>query len=444
MNQYTPRRRRLLGAAAATIATGLIGVRTGPALAAASEDPVAMLRRHVDPLGDLSNLARVVGDARVVGLGEASHSAHEFFTLKQNVFQRLVAAKGFTTFVLEASWHTGLRLNDYVVNGVGDPAQIMRAEFQGQYIFWNTQEYLDLITWMRRYNTSRRGQHVLRFVGNDLGYPGPRPFQEVTGYLRHQRPELVARIEALYSSLKPAADLQAGPWMRDQLTKTQEARQADADHATAALNLVRDHGRPTRAGHRDSRAHAWAVQNAVAIAQSFTAYAFPDTQFSERMRFRDRAMADNTAWWLNHHDGKILLASNNGHVAYTSDDPAEFPQPVGSFLREKLGRDYINIGVTFGRGTVNALPDFFTEQPQTYTVTPPPPGHNEHILEQVHRRDYVLDMRTVRSAAHEWLDIARPTRSYGLYWSTDNPLTALARSYDILIHLHDVRAGHLR
>ncbi|GGO13815.1 erythromycin esterase family protein [Micromonospora parathelypteridis] len=444
MNRYTPDRRRLLGAAAGTIATGLIGVPTGPAHAAASGDPVATLRRHANPLGDLSNLVRVVGDARIVGLGEASHSAHEFFTLKQNIFERLVAAKGFTTFVLEASWHTGLLLDDYVVNGVGDPAQIMREEFQGQYIFWNTQEYLDLITWMRRYNTDRRGQHALRFVGNDLGYPGPRPFEEVLGYLRRHRPELVARIEALYSSLRPAAAVQAGPWMGHQLTKTLEARQVDADHATTALSLVQDHGRPIRADHRDSRAHAWAVQNAVAIGQSFTAYAFPDTQFSERMRFRDRAMADNTAWWLNHHHGKILLASNNGHVAYTSDDPTEFPQPVGYFLREQLGPDYINIGVTFGRGTVNALPDFFTEQPQTYTVTPAPPGHNEHTLEQVHRHDYVLDMRTVRPAAREWLGIARPTRSYGLYWSTDDPLTALARSYDILIHLHDVRAAHLR
>ncbi|MFD3728900.1 erythromycin esterase family protein [Streptomyces sp. NPDC058671] len=436
-------RRRLLSLAAATVvSSGSLGAGTAAAGSSSAAEPVDALNRGARPLSDLKALGRMVGDAHVVGLGEASHSAHEFFTLKHRVFRHLVATKGFTTFALEASWSTGLRLDAYVTRGIGDPVQIMRDEFQGQYTLWNTKEYLDLILWMHRYNLTHPDRPQLRFVGNDLGYAGPDAFDHVTDDLATHRPDLAERISDLYAGLKPATGTQAGPWMLAQLTKELPARRAEADRADAALALLRNHGRPHTIDRDTDRAHAWALQNATAIAQSYTAYAFPDEQFPERMRYRDRAMAANTAWWLQHKDGRILLASNNSHVAYTSDNPDEFPEPTGAFLRTQLGPDYVNIGLTFNQGTVNALPDF-TAQPQEYTVTPAPQGHNEHTLDKLCHRDFTIDLRTAPPAARTWLAAARPTRSYGLYWSTDDPATALGHSYDILIHLHQVEAAHL-
>jgi len=119
------------------------------------------------------------------------------------------------------------------------------------------------------------------------------------------------------------------------------------------------------------------------------------------MRYRDASMAANTAWWLRHRGGRILLASNNGHVACVSESP-EFPEPVGAFLRRELGDGYVSIGLTFDEGTINAPP-----------------------------------------AAKDWLSLARPTRSYGLFWSSEPATTALAHAYDAVIHLHTVRAADL-
>ncbi|MEV8320995.1 erythromycin esterase family protein [Streptomyces sp. NPDC059900] len=436
-------RRRLLGSATAVLAAGALGTGTAAASAPSAGEPIGALNRSALPLNDLDGLGRMIGDARVVGLGEASHSAHEFFVLKQRLFRHLVTTRGFTTFVLEASWSTGLRLDAYVTRGTGDPAQIMREEFQGQYVFWNTREYLDLIRWMRRYNTTHPDRPQLRFVGNDLGYAGPDAFERVTDYLTTHRPDLAGRMKDLYAELKPAAGTQSGPWMFTQLTKELSARQAEADRAVAALALLRDHGRPHVAGRDTQRAYTRALQNATAITQSFTGYAFPNEQFPERMRYRDRAMAANTAWWLRHEGGRILLASNNGHVAYTSDNPDEFPEPTGAFLRDRLGPDYVSIGLTFNQGTVNALPEPTAQQPLEYPVDPAPEGYNEHTLDKLRHRDFTIDMRTAPAAARAWLAAARPTRSYGLYWSSDDPETALGRSYDILIHLHQVQAAHL-
>ncbi|MFC8870542.1 erythromycin esterase family protein [Streptomyces sp. NPDC057148] len=101
------------------------------------------------------------------------------------------------------------------------------------------------------------------------------------------------------------------------------------------------------------------------------------------------------------------------------------------------------IGLTFDRGTVNALPEFTAQRPESCTVAPAPAGHNEHTLDKVRHRDFSIDLRTAPPVARAWLAEARPTRSYGLYWSTGAPETALGRSYDILVHLHRVKDAHI-
>ncbi|WP_129840952.1 erythromycin esterase family protein [Streptomyces sp. RFCAC02] len=439
MRHIRPARRLIALSAVTVLAAGALGTGTAAARSPHRDGgPAEALNRAARPLGDLASLGRMIGDARVVGLGEASHSAHEFFTLKQRVFRHLVEAKGFTTFALEVSWSTGLRLDAYVTRGAGDPARIMDEEFVGEYAFWNTEEYLDLIHWMRHYNVTHPDRPRLRFVGNDLGYAGPEAFDQVTDYLARHRPALADRVAALYEGLRPADGTQAGAWMAAQRAGDIDARRAQAERADAALALLRDEAAPA------DGAYARAVQNATAIAQSFTAYAYPDERFPERMRYRDQVLAANTAWWVRNEGGRVLLASSNGHVGYVSDNPEMFPRPAGAFLRDDLGDDYVSVGLTFNEGTINALPDFLAQQPGTYTVDPAPEGYNEHTLDRVRLRDFSIDLRTVPRAAREWLGEARPTRSYGLYWSTEAPEIALGASYDILVHLHEVEAGHLR
>src|SRR5215467_12689413 len=59
------------------------------------------------PLDDLQPLQRIVGHASIVGLGEATHGSHEFFTMKQRLLEFLVEKMGFTMFAMEGSWSAG-------------------------------------------------------------------------------------------------------------------------------------------------------------------------------------------------------------------------------------------------------------------------------------------------------------------------------------------------
>lgn len=119
-----------------------------------------------DKVTDLESLRRMVGNARIVALGEGTHGTREFFQLKHRITQHLATEMGFTVFAIEANLPEAWRVNDYVLGGQGDP----RALIQGMYFWtWNTEEVLEMVEWMRRFNASKRGR--IEFTGFDMQTP---------------------------------------------------------------------------------------------------------------------------------------------------------------------------------------------------------------------------------------------------------------------------------
>lgn len=436
-------------ALAAGPATSAISATSAPA-DRADEAVVKAIGRAAHPLrttepggpdGDLRALDRVVGDARVVGIGEATHGSHEFFALKQRVFRHLVRERGFRTYALEAPWSTGLRLNDYVLHGKGDPRRIMREDFQDSYLLWNTREYLSLVQWMRSWNLAHPGDPV-RFMGNDVAYAGPDLYDRVLDYVRRAHPAVLPELTALYRDLRPTGP--SGPYLRDYLTRPLAERRERAALATRALDLLRKQ-RPAP-GRAAGEAYRWAVRNALAIRQTADQYAFDFTGqdgVTAGMRYRDRVMADNTAWWQENTGGKVLLSAHNGHIGYRSGDPVNYPKTQGAFLRDRLGARYVSVGLTFHHGTFNGVgadDAMLDANVRRFTVAAAP-GGNEDTLDRVRHRDYLLDLRTAPAPARDWLRAPRTALDYGTAYPAPQKPVALARTFDALIHLHSVRAS---
>ncbi|MCE7973647.1 MAG: hypothetical protein DYG92_04870 [Leptolyngbya sp. PLA1] len=136
----------------------------------------AWLRDHAFPLAaveaghgfdDLRPLRALIGDARIVSLGEPTHGTREAFQLKHRLLEYLVTELGFTLFSIEASSPESFRLNDYVLRGEGDP----RALIKGMYFWtWDTEEVLAMVEWMRTHNqaAAAAGRPPVRFTGFDM------------------------------------------------------------------------------------------------------------------------------------------------------------------------------------------------------------------------------------------------------------------------------------
>ncbi|HSN89309.1 MAG TPA: erythromycin esterase family protein, partial [Thermoanaerobaculia bacterium] len=132
------------------------------------------LSRRVVPLdavtagngfADLQALETAIGGARIVALGEGTHGTREFFQMKHRLFELLVEEMGFTHLAFEGGMAEWQKINEYVLTGVGDPAQLLRAQLTWP---WNTQEVLDLILWMRQYNAAGKGP--VQLAGFDMPF----------------------------------------------------------------------------------------------------------------------------------------------------------------------------------------------------------------------------------------------------------------------------------
>ncbi|MEU3607853.1 erythromycin esterase family protein [Streptomyces sp. NPDC035033] len=447
MKPLSFRRLSLVGllAAACLAATVPGAAATAPARPAAGADPARELARTARPLDDPRALDRLVGGAKVVGIGEATHSSAEFFTAKHRIFEHLVEEKGFTTFALEASWSTGLLIDRWVTTGEGDIERIMQDEFQESYRLWNTEEYLDLFRWMRRHNQAHPDRRV-RFMGNDLGYAGPNLFDAVTAYVGGNHPGLLPRFRELYRDSRPTGEVES--WMKGYMARPLGERRKMAADVNRALELLAEQ-RPGK-GAAAREAHLWAVQHARAVAQIGTEFAHDlhsEEGSAAAMLYRDRVMAENTAWWQRHTGDRMVLSAHNGHVAYESLTPAHYPRTQGAFLRDLLGRGYVTIGASFGRGSFTAHDTEAPGEPlRVFTVGPQGPGSAAETLDRVASGPFLLDLRRTAPAAHAWLAEPRPVRNIGTAfpWPGTTPSVRLPAAYDGLVHFPAVTAARLR
>ncbi|MFB7475135.1 erythromycin esterase family protein [Kitasatospora sp. NPDC056184] len=425
----------LAPAAASAAPADPAGVHTADSRQAAvvrALESVAQPLRTTEPGGrsaDLRALGAMIGDAKVVGLGEATHGSHEFFAMKHRLFRYLVEEKGFTTFALETSWTSGLQIDEYLQGGPGDARQLVKDALGGSP--WEREEFADLIAWMRSYNRSHP-RNPVHFLGDDIGAPrlGDGIFERVTSYVREARPDALPRLDGLYAGLRPFDDVMA--YLREPVAERRE----NAARARQALDLV------TASGSQGDDAHAWAVQHARNIAETFAFAALDLTDpasVSASEQLRDRAMADNTAWWQRRTGGKVLLSAHNGHTGYLATDTFLYPEPQGSHLRDAYGRDYVAVGFTFDSGSFLTNDEILTGGWRAVTVPAATPDMNEYTLDRVRHRDYYVDLRTAPAAARDWLDVSRPTYEAGsVYISDPMPKLAIGRAYDVLVHLNQV------
>src|SRR5918911_3513792 len=92
--------------------------------------PKATLSRQLEAVAhpltgapeDCAPLLALVGDARFVLLGEASHGTHEFYRERARITKRLIQEKGFTAVAVEADWPDAYRVNCYVRGAGGKSA----------------------------------------------------------------------------------------------------------------------------------------------------------------------------------------------------------------------------------------------------------------------------------------------------------------------------------
>ena len=128
------------------------------------------------PHSDIQFLRDIVGDARIVALGENTRGTRDFFEMKARVLRFLVEEMGFTALAMQVNGPEATRIDSYVRTGAGDPERLLSGLYRW---WWNTESVLETIEWMREHNAA--GGDV-GFAGFDMLYPG-MPLHNIRQFL---------------------------------------------------------------------------------------------------------------------------------------------------------------------------------------------------------------------------------------------------------------------
>ena len=146
-------------------------------------------------------LDELIGDARIVLIGESSHGTHEFYESRAAITKWLIEEKGFCAVAAEADWPDAYRVNRYV-RGLGDDTGADEA-LSGFERFpawmWRNVVVRDFVDWLRDRNRRHEsnGQPQAGFYGLDL-YSLHRSMHEVIAYLDRIDPKAAARARQRY------------------------------------------------------------------------------------------------------------------------------------------------------------------------------------------------------------------------------------------------------
>src|SRR5688500_11858737 len=141
---------------------------------------------HLDPLIEL------IGDAKFVLLGEATHGTSEFYTWRTEITRRLVTEKRFSFIAVEGDWPDCYKVNQYVKGDGGESAEdVLHAFERWPTWMWANREVAQLVRWLRAHNERALDERRVGFYGLDV-YSLWESMDSVIRFLERVDPAAVA------------------------------------------------------------------------------------------------------------------------------------------------------------------------------------------------------------------------------------------------------------
>ena len=338
------------------------------------------LRKYVYPLrtfepdggtdDDLQVFGQMIGDAKVVALGENTHGSHEIFKMKDRLIRYLVTDKEFSLFTIEADMSASDYMNEYL------QGSSTREQFLADFPIgsWYMPEILDALDWMRRCNQSGRR---IAYWGFDMQYHGNAiaVLKKSLGGI----PQITPLIDGMRIGLDTISTVSPLGFTRINPI-TAKAIDADLDKLAQIV---------AEAAY-DNPEKAWLMQQ-IALLRQFIGQGPYLTQ-------RDRCMAENLLWIKDQNpSSKIIAWAHNDHIKKSEG-------MMGNFLADSLKEDYLTVGFTFYGGSYKANGQIGVSNVDAQYAYP---GTLEYVLNQLDEPIFMLDlkkMRTQNDPMLEWID----------------------------------------
>lgn len=335
-----------------------------------------------EDFSDLEPLREIVGDARVVSIGESTHRVHEFYQVRHRLARFLSTELGFSAFVLESGFPEGFAVNDWVLGGPGDLDRLLHHGIS--YHMGKCREMRDQLEWLRAHNAAH--DRKVRFYGMDVSDSAASAKPALDACLSFLDEVDSAYAGTVRAKLLPLfdylpADRSGLAWAAPTIQAYLALEPAHRHELTARIGELTERLQAMRVVYgRHDREAAEIASRCAATGRHTDAFLAAMAAGPERSypgaNIRDAAMAENIEWILQREE-RIVVGAANGHVQrWPFQVPPFVPDPLstaGEHLAAALGDELVVIGTTSRGGDVwlhRAVPGAA-------------PGHTETFVEEI-------------------------------------------------------------
>ncbi|MDF1503904.1 erythromycin esterase family protein [Roseisolibacter sp. H3M3-2] len=365
----------------------------------------AAVRAAARPLSgapsDHDALLDLVGERRLVLLGEGSHGTHEFYAARVAITRRLIEERGFDAVAVEGDWPDSDRVHRWVVGrtrggGADDALGGFRRFPQWM---WRNADVVRLAELLRAHNARVGRARAVGFHGLDL-YSLHASIDEVLRYLDRVDPDAARRARQRYACFEHFGE---DPQEYGYAASFDLSRSCEDAVVEQLVELRRRDG----GTEADAAPDEWdaaedrfsAEQNARLVLDAERYYRSMFRGRTSSWNLRDTHMADTLDALVAHlrargRAGKVVVWAHNSHLgdARATKMGAGGEINLGQLARERHGDDAVLVGFTTHEGTVTAAHDW-GDAARRMRVNPSLPGSIERLLHDAAPPNAVLPLR---------------------------------------------------
>jgi erythromycin esterase-like protein len=394
----------------------------------------------------IRTLLELIGDVRLVLIGEATHGTDEFYSTRAELTKALIRSKQFNLVAVEADWPDAYRTNRWARHmsddtGAGDAlADFIRFPRW----MWRNTAVVDFIEWLRQYNARRMVSDRVGFYGLDL-YSLHASVDALLKYLRKVDPEAAGRARQRYSCFE---HLGADPQSYGYAANLGLSRSCEDDVVAQLIDMRNAAAQYTsRDGFAAEDDYFFAEQNARLVRNAEMYYRTMFTGHVESWNLRDTHMMETLEAllaWTTRRSGyaRADVWAHNSHLGDArATQISEWEElNLGQLARERHADGVFLIGFTTHTGTVTAAAEWDAPA-ERLRVNPSLPRSYERLFHDTGRERFVLRTFVVREALAAALEraigvIYRPDTERASHYFT----ARMADQFDAIVHIDTTSA----
>jgi erythromycin esterase-like protein len=400
---------------------------------------------------DFNSVIDLIGDARFVLIGEASHGTHEFYRIRAQISKILIAHRGFNAVAVEADWPDAYRVNRFVRGGSrdNDSVEALSGFQRFPQWMWRNADVLDFVGWLREHNDQQSAEdRKCGFYGLDL-YSLNASIEGVLAYLDKVDPEAAKRARHHYSCFEHFGKNIETYGYAAGFGMTPSCEEAVVKELVALRRKAMDYLQ--RDGQVAADAYFCAEQNALVVRNAEEYYRNMFRREVSSWNLRDTHMMESLlrlSIQLSNQKppARIIVWAHNSHLgdARATQMSERGELNLGQLVREHFGKEAVSIGFTTYDGTVTAASDW-DGPAERKNVRPAHPESYEALFHEVDVPNFFLNLRDDVSLAAQ-LRSERLERAIGVIYRPDTELIShyfharLPDQFDAILHYDHTRA----